>query len=136
MSSVGVDSPDDAPGWADLAANAPGIGISHEAARRRRAEGLGADRSWRVGADGEVAVAAVLGELTEVGWWARFRGREPLWRVLHSVPLGDGRGRVRGDVDHLLIGPPGVVALNSKHHRAGRLALHGGQLVVNGYPTE
>lgn len=43
----------------DLAGNAPGIGISYEAVRRRQAEGLGADRSWRVGADGEVTVAEV-----------------------------------------------------------------------------
>lgn len=32
--------------------------------------------------------------------------------MLHSVPLGDGQGRVRGDVDHVLIGPPGVVTIN------------------------
>ncbi|ODU05884.1 MAG: hypothetical protein ABS81_06350 [Pseudonocardia sp. SCN 72-86] len=120
----------------DLARNAPGIGVSYEAARRRQAEGLGADRSWRVGADGEVAVGEVLAELTKVSRWDRLRGRPPSWWVLHSVPLGDGRGRVRGDVDHVLIGPPGVITINSKHHRAGRLTLDGEQLVVNGHLTE
>ena len=77
----------------------------------------------------------MLAELTAVNWWARLRGREPAWRVLHSVPLGDGQGRIRGDVDHLMVGPPGVVTINSKHHRGGRLALHGEQLVLNGHPT-
>jgi hypothetical protein len=123
-------------GWVDLARNAPGIGVSYEAARRRQVEGLGADRSWRVGADGEVAIAAVLAELTEPSRWDRLRGRGPGWRVLHSVPLGDGQGRVRGDVDHVLIGPPGVVTINTKHHRAGRLELDGDALVVNGRPTD
>jgi hypothetical protein len=29
------------------------------------------------------------------------------WRVLHAVPYGDGRS-----IDHLLVGPPGVIALH------------------------
>lgn len=74
--------------------------------------------------------------LTAPSRWDRLRGRAPRWWVLHSVPLGDGRGRVRDDVDHLLVGPPGVVTINSKHHRDRRLALDGEQLVLNGYPTE
>lgn len=31
-------------GWVDLAANAPGIGVSYESARRRQAEGAGAEQ--------------------------------------------------------------------------------------------
>jgi hypothetical protein len=46
------------------------------------------------------------------------------------------RGRVRGDIDHVLIGPPEVVTVNRKHHRGGRLALDGEQLVLGGRPTE
>lgn len=123
-------------GWVDLARNAPGIGVSYEAARRRQADGVGADRSWRVGADGEVRVAELLGELTTPSTWDRLRRRPAGWRVLHSVPLLDARGRGRGDIDHVLIGPPGVVTVNTKHHRAGRLELDGDDLVVNGRPTE
>jgi hypothetical protein len=120
----------------DLAGNVAGIGITHEAARRRQAEGAGADRSWRVGADGEAEVAALLATLTTPSWSARLRGRASGWFVLHSVELGDGRGRMRGDVDHLVIGPPGVVSINTKHHPAGRVVLDGDQLYVNRHPTD
>ncbi len=113
-----------------------GIGVTHEAARRRQTEGVGADRSWRVGADGEAQVAALLADLTRPSWWDRLRGRASGWFVLHSVELGDGRGRVRGDVDHLVIGPPGVVSINTKHHPAGRVVLDGDHLFVNRYPTD
>ena len=122
-------------GWVGLARNAPGIGVTYEAVRRRQAEGTGADRSWRVGADGEFAVADLLATLTEPSRWQRWRGRSTGWFVLHSVPLGDGHGRVRGDVDHLVIGPPGLVSINTKHHRTGKLYLDGDELVLNGHPT-
>ncbi|OLM28285.1 hypothetical protein Ae717Ps2_6624 [Pseudonocardia sp. Ae717_Ps2] len=123
-------------GWVDLAATLPGAGVLHESTRRRRAQGAGADRSWRVGADGEAEVADLLAELTQVRGWSRLRGRRPGWRVLHSVPLGDGHGRIRGDIDHVLIGPPGVVTINTKHHRTGRLRLDGDDLTLNGRRTD
>jgi hypothetical protein len=114
--------------WTDLADNAPGIGITHEAARRREAEGAGADRSWRVGADGEFVVAGILADLTA---HSRLRVRRPRWRVLHSVPVHGGR-----DIDHVMIGPPGVVTINSKHHRSGRLVVDGDLIRVNGIATD
>ena len=122
--------------WVDLALNPPGIGITHEAARRRQAEGAAADRSWRVGADGEFAVADLLATLTQVSRWDRWRGQRQRWWVLHSVPLGDGHGRAYGDVDHLLIGPPGLVSINTKHHRTGKLYLDRDELVLNGRRTD
>lgn len=39
-------------------------------------------------------------------------------------------------IDHVLIGLPGVVTVNTKHYRAERLKLDGDDLVVNGRPTE
>lgn len=60
----------------------------------------GADHAWRVGARGERKVGRTL-------HWARPFG----WRALHAVPVG------RGDIDHVLIGPVGVVTINTKHHR-------------------
>jgi len=83
-----------------------------------------------------VLAAEVLAELTALSRWERLWGRAPGWRVLHSVPLGDERGRVRGDIDRVLIGPSGVVTINTKHHRAGRLELDGDALVVNGREAE
>jgi hypothetical protein len=76
--------------------------------------------------------------LTEVSRWDRWGGRPQLWWVLHSVPLGDGRGdgQAHTDVDHLLIGPPGLVSINTKHHRTGKLYLDGDQLVLNGRRTD
>jgi hypothetical protein len=126
----------DGQGWVDLARNPPGIAVTYEAIRRRQTEGVGADRSWRVGAEGEFEVADLLATLTRTSWWDRWRGRATGWFVLHSVPLGDGRGQVRGDVDHLVVGPPGLVSINTKHHRTGRLTLDGDELVLNGKPTE
>jgi hypothetical protein len=54
-----------------------------------------------MGAIGEMQVGEILRKLG------------PHWFVRHSVPIGAGTT----DVDHLLIGPPGVFALNTKHHR-------------------
>ena len=59
------------------------------------------ERAWRVGADGEESVGAKLDGLSEHGW-----------HVLHAVPVGD-RGT---DIDHVLIGPGGVLTLNTKNH--------------------
>jgi len=55
--------------------------------------------AWYRGALRERHVGGILGGL----------GRE--WRVLHAIPHGDG------DIDHLVIGPPGVVTITA----AGRV---------------
>lgn len=136
----GSDGSDGGAGWVDLAGNAAGIGVRHEAARRRQAEGAGADRSWWVGADGEWAVAEVLRTLVEPplldrlrdGLLPRRQGRGRVWRVLHSVPVGTGAG----DIDHVVIGPAGVVAINTKHHPRGRVIIDGDLITVNGRRTE
>ncbi|MGN7798162.1 nuclease-related domain-containing protein [Leifsonia sp. 22587] len=56
--------------------------------------------SWYQGAVGEMAVGQMLAQLG------------PEWFVRHSVPIGAGTK----DVDHLVIGPAGVFAINTKHH--------------------
>lgn len=67
---------------------------------------LAADaRSWFVGAQGERYVGTLLERLG------------PPWLVLHAVPIGAGTK----DVDHLVVGPPGVFAVNTKHHRGARV---------------
>lgn len=77
------------------------------------------DRSWKVGAAGEAAVGRRLDRLTRRGW-----------RVLHAVSLGSG-----GDLDHLLIGPPGVFVVNTKHHPGALVAVGRDVVFVRGKPT-
>ena len=59
------------------------------------------ERAWRVGAKGEEKVASELAKL------------DARWRVLHAVEVGENGS----DIDHVVIGPPGVFTLNAK---AGR----------------
>jgi hypothetical protein len=56
----------------------------------------------------------------------------PAWRVLHAVPIGNNGS----DIDHVLIGPPGVFTLNSKNHPTGKIWVYYDAFAVNGrrYP--
>jgi hypothetical protein len=114
---------------ADLAMNTPGERPRSQAIAIRRREpiwtlvsrlaGVHCDeRAWRLGAKGEEIVAKELAGL----------GSE--WRVLHSVPLGDGGA----DVDHLVIGPPGVFSINAKYHKYATVSVDGDAVLVNGEP--
>ncbi len=75
------------------------------------------ERAWRMGAEGEEAVGAVLDRL------ARQDGG---WTVLHDLPIGT-RG---ANVDHLVLGPPGLFTINSK--RTGHRVSVGKHVVFNG----
>lgn len=75
------------------------------------------ERAWRIGADGEEAVAA---QFTALG---------PQWRVLHAVPVGD-RG---ADIDHVVIGPGGVFTVNAKNHPKASVWVGGDTVMVNGH---
>jgi len=114
----------------DLALRQPGAAARDQARRARDAAPFRValarllhvhadERAWRIGADGEVLVAAQLEKL---------RRRDPRWQVLHSLPLG----RNGADIDHLLIGPGGVFVLNTKHHPNARIWVAGDALRVNG----
>jgi hypothetical protein len=73
---------------------------------------------WYIGAVGERRVAAILSRLG------------PEWTVLHSVPVGiDG-----SDIDHVLIGPPGVYTLNTKHHPGRSAWVAGRNMQIAGHP--
>jgi hypothetical protein len=60
---------------------------------------------WARGARGEESVGAILDELRSGGWY-----------VIHDLALG------RGNIDHVLVGPGGVFAVETKSHR-GRISL-------------
>ncbi|TIC81995.1 NERD domain-containing protein [Nocardioides sp. GY 10127] len=74
------------------------------------------ERAWRIGTQGEEAVAAQLARLG------------PEWRVLHAVRVGD-RG---ADIDHVVIGPAGVFTINAKHHPDARVWVGGEVFMVDG----
>lgn len=115
------------PPWTDLSTNRPGQAAREQAVAHRQAapvrtllarvRGVHNDeRAWRIGADGEEAVAARLARLG------------PAWKVLHAVPVGT-RG---SDIDHVVIGPAGVLTINAKNHPHASVWVAGDTFMVNG----
>jgi hypothetical protein len=76
------------------------------------------DRSWRRGAEGEEKVAA---ELAKLGAG---------WAVIHDLTIG----RRGANLDHLVIGPAGVFALNTKN-LTGKLTVYEHAILQNGHKT-
>lgn len=74
--------------------------------------------SWEKGAEGEVIVAKALSRLS--------RDR---WMTLHDLPLGKG-GR---NVDHLVIGPAGVLSVNTKN-LSGKVLVKRNAFLVGNFP--
>lgn len=72
--------------------------------------------SWSVGFVGEESVGAELSRLS------------PDWTVLHGVQVGD-RG---ADIDHVVVGPAGVLCINTKHHRNLNVDVRGEAIFVGG----
>jgi hypothetical protein len=134
--------------WADLAANRPGSGAEERARQARQAAPLKSalgwvfhvstdEKAWRVDAAGQRKVGTTLSRLG------------PAWRVLHAVPVGENAGPVRDDagparddagpvrenhpdIDHLVIGPPGIFTLSTKYHRGGVVQVFGDAVRVDG----
>lgn len=75
-------------------------------------------RRFMRGAAGEHLVAWLLQELPDS------------WHIFHSVRL-----RSRGDHDHILLGPPGVLYVSTKNHRGLFSKNAAGQLLYNNRPT-
>lgn len=75
-----------------------------------------ADRSWRRGAVGEERVAALLDRTLGDGW-----------AVVHDLTIGSQGA----NLDHLVIGPAGVFALNTKH-LTGNVVVYDRAILHNG----
>lgn len=75
--------------------------------------------AWYVGALGEIEVGVMLASL----------GSE--WMVRHAVPIGSGTA----DIDHLVIGPGGVFAINTKHSAGSSIWVGDHVLRVNNHNT-
>jgi len=117
-----------APEWTDLTLNRPGQAAREQAIAHKQAAPVKTllarvlrvhtdERAWRIGADGEQAVAARLARLG------------PEWKVLHAVPVGT-RG---SDIDHVVVGPAGVFTVNAKHHPQASVWVGGNTFMVNGH---
>lgn len=124
------EEPHEEPHWEDLAATRAGAMAREQAVAAKqaapvrtfvaRALGIHTDeRAWRIGADGEEKVAARLEKLAK---------RDPRWRFIHAVPVGE-KG---SDIDHVVVGPGGVFTLNAKHHPGAKLWIGENTFMVNG----
>jgi len=114
--------------WVDISGARAGSAAREQAIAARAAQGRFKgflarafdvktdERAWRIGADGEEAVAAQIAKLG------------PEWRVLHAVRVGH-RG---SDIDHVLIGPAGLFTVNAKHHPNASVWVGGDTFMVNG----
>jgi hypothetical protein len=99
------------PDWDDLARNAPGASASAQARALRHEHPLltGAAAMLGIRTSARQFAAGARGERTvgrQLNRWATRHG----WHVLHAVPVGQ-RG---ADIDHVVIGPFGVVTVNTK----------------------
>lgn len=77
-------------------------------------------RPWYLGALGEMEVGRVLDSLG------------PGWTTVHAVPIGK-RG---SDVDHIVVGPPGVFTINAKFHERARVWVGARRILVDGQKTD
>jgi hypothetical protein len=105
----------------------PGRGAREQAARaaarvqeaqRKLAQAQRRQAAWEAGAEGERRTAAVLAELATEGW-----------QVLHDVHWP---GRPFANIDHIIVGPAGVLVIDSKNW-SGRIDVRDGVLRQNGY---
>lgn len=118
---VPLPTPSDlAKNYADAAARAKRDEVNAAApVRNLLARVLGVrteETGWREGAVGEEKVGRELAKLGEG------------WHRMHAVPIGT-RG---SDIDHVVIGPPGVFTLNAKRHDQGNATVCEKSIYVNG----
>jgi hypothetical protein len=78
------------------------------------------ERAWRRGATGEEEVARRLAKLPS-----------ETWTVVHDIPIGE-RG---ANIDHLVVGPPGIFTLNTKH-LTGKVWVAEHAFLHNGHKTD
>lgn len=129
-SGLAEEAEEPGPAWQDLSQNRAGQAVRERAVELRAeapvktfvARVFGAhtdERAYRVGADGE----------EEVAW--RMRKLGDGWHVLHSVPVGEKDS----DIDHVVIGPPGVFTLNTKNHSRKKVWVAEKAFMVSGQKT-
>jgi hypothetical protein len=93
--------------------DALGAEVQAELVRAQRAQ-----RAWSVGAEGERLVAAAIDSVARYGWTA-----------LHDLHWP---GRPKANLDHVAIGPGGVILIDAKNW-SGDVVVGDGKLRQNGY---
>lgn len=93
-------------------------GAKADQLKRRADELLKQAEAWNRGAQGEEATATLLTQLADTGWSVRNDLRLP---------------GSRANVDHLLVGPSGIVVLDTKYY-SGRVSVGKGLLWHNRTP--
>jgi hypothetical protein len=76
-----------------------------------------AEQAWDAGAEGEEHVGGLLNQLPSVGWL-----------VMHDLEVDSGGT----NVDHLVVGPPGVFVIDTKNVQ-GNVWVGGSNIMVNGF---
>lgn len=76
-----------------------------------------AEQAWDAGAEGEEHVGGLLNQLRSAGWL-----------VMHDLKVGRGGA----NVDHLVVGPPGVFVIDTKNVQ-GNVWVGGSNIMVNGF---
>ena len=124
------------PAWTDLADNKPDDAVRERAQREWDETHArmpvvpevapvphmdATDRGWALSADDDESVGLRLAQLE--GWG---------WRTLHSVSVGRRSSDI---IDHLLIGPGGVFAINTKDHSNAKVWVSDGVIFVDGEET-
>jgi len=115
----------------DLRERVPGQSLIDELLRQWDAGTIhidGATNGVVIGEDAEGWYRGVLGERRIAALLATLG---PEWTVLHSVPVGRGSS----DIDHVVIGPPGVFTINTKFSPGKTVWVGGYGLLVDGVKT-
>lgn len=73
--------------------------------------------AWYRGALGEIAVGRMLATLPSD------------WAVFHALPIG----KKGADIDHLVVGPGGIITINTKNHSGKNVWVGGQTLMVSGH---
>jgi hypothetical protein len=125
--SAPAELPPTTPEWADMSVNPAGASCRQRADALRQAAPVrtflarclgrrNEERAWRIGADGEEAVAAQLAKLGD------------RWRTVHAVTVGNNGS----DIDHVIIGPAGIYTINTKNRPNANIWVGGNTFMVNG----
>lgn len=86
---------------------------------RRIFLGKNAYSTWERGLIGEQLVERELYRLVKI---------DPWWGFINSIPVGENGA----DIDHLVVGLPGVFTINTKYHRGCKVWVAGNTYMVNG----